>query len=73
MQPKRKVMQHAKCIVVIRDKTVDLVDPVSGRWQTFSTPRSAKWHATVWSRMCNGFGMPTLDDAVIQHQVGVMG
>lgn len=62
--------KHARCIIFVRkNDEVDLIDPVTGRWQTFATARSAKWHGTVWTRLQAGFGMPQLSDKALARAI----
>lgn len=64
------LFKHARCIVFIRkNDEVDLIDPVTGRWQTFPTTRSAKWHGTVWTRLQAGFGAPQLSDKALARAI----
>lgn len=64
------LFKHARCIIFVRkNDEVDLIDPVTGRWQTFATARSAKWHGTVWTRLQAGFGMPQLPDKALARAI----
>jgi hypothetical protein len=61
---------HARCIIFVRkNDEVDLIDPVTGHWQTFPTARSARWHASVWTRLQAGFGAPQLSDKALARAV----
>ena len=59
-----EIISHAKCVIVKRGYSCDLIDPVTGRWQVFKTPRAARWNATVWSRLSEDFGyvVPSEED-----------
>jgi hypothetical protein len=58
-----KLIKHANHIVVVHAADhADLIDPITGRWQTFTTQRAAKWSATVYSRLRQGFGHHVADD-----------
>jgi hypothetical protein len=61
------VIKHSRCVIVKRDASCDLIDPVTGRWQVFPTQRAAKWSATVWSRLSSGFGHVTPSDEDIEY------
>lgn len=64
------LFKHARCIIFVRkNDEVDLIDPVTGRWQTFATARSAKWHGTVWTRLQAGFGLPQLSDNALARAI----
>lgn len=43
------------CIIVPVDDGFDVVDRVSGRWMHVPNQRTAKWNATVWTRLRDEF------------------
>lgn len=46
-----ELQEYKGFILVIREGSVDLVEPVEATWQNFTTVRSAKWHASVLRRV----------------------
>lgn len=44
------------CIIVPVDDGFDLLDRLSGRWIHVKDQRSAKWNASVWTRLRDEFG-----------------
>lgn len=66
---KTKVFKHAACIIVQRNDGVDVIDPTTGHWRTFPTMRSAKWSATVFSRLAAEFGHTTADATLIEATI----
>ena len=56
MKVQPKVFKHAQCIIVSRHDGVDVIDPTTGQWRTFPSMRSAKWSATIFSRLAREFG-----------------
>jgi hypothetical protein len=62
-----KLIKHANHIVVVHAADhADLIDPITGHWQTFSTQRAAKWSATVYNRLRQGFGHQVADDIQLE-------
>lgn len=53
----KRVITHSNHLVVVRDDGADLIDPITNSWQRFPTQRAAKWSATVYSRLRQGFGL----------------
>ena len=43
------------CIIVPVGTGFDVVDKVSGRWMHVPNQRTAKWNATVWTRLRDEF------------------
>lgn len=58
-------IKYANFLLVDRKEGVDLIDPSTGKWQQFHSVRSAKWSATVYSRLHKGFGnnIPNFNEA----------
>lgn len=56
----KKVIAHSNHLVVVRDDGADLIDPITNSWQRFPTQRAAKWSATVYSRLRQGFGFAVI-------------
>jgi hypothetical protein len=46
---------YRNCIIVPVGTGFDVVDKVSGRWMHVPNQRTAKWNATVWSRLSEEF------------------
>jgi hypothetical protein len=44
------------CIIVPVGTGFDVVDKTTGRWMHVLNQRTAKWNATVWSRLSEEFG-----------------
>lgn len=44
------------CIIVPVGSGFDVVDRASGRWMHVPNQRTAKWNATVWTRLRDEFG-----------------
>lgn len=64
-KPQPKVFKHAQCIIVTRMDGVDVIDPTTGHWRTFPAMRSAKWSATIFSRLAREFGHDVASNAQI--------
>jgi len=66
-----KVQRYAGCIIVTRPTGADVIDPTTGVWQTFPTMRSAKWSATIFTRLASSFGhdvaSPDLIDSTLNQ------
>ena len=67
------------CIIVPVNDGFDVVDRASGRWMHVLNQRTAKWNATVWTRLRDEFGesepltvLPTVIAEVVTRKVMVM-
>lgn len=67
------------CIIVPVGDGFDVVDRTSGRWMHVPNQRTAKWNATVWTRLRDEFGesepltvLPTVIAEVVTRKVMVM-
>ena len=67
------------CIIVPVGDGFDVVDRASGRWMHVPNQRTAKWNATVWTRLRDEFGesepltvLPTVIAEVVTRKVMVM-
>jgi hypothetical protein len=67
------------CIIVPVGDGFDVVDRASGRWMHAPNQRTAKWNATVWTRLRDEFGsheplvvLPTAVAEVVTRKVMVM-
>lgn len=67
------------CIIVPVGDGFDVVDRASGRWMHVPNQRTAKWNATVWTRLRDEFGesepltvLPTVVAEVVTRKVMVM-
>jgi hypothetical protein len=67
------------CIIVPVNDGFDVIDRVSGRWMHVPNQRTAKWNATVWTRLRDEFGesepltvLPTVVAEVVTRKVMVM-
>jgi hypothetical protein len=67
------------CIIVPVGDGFDVVDRASGRWMHVPNQRTAKWNATVWTRLRDEFGaheplvvLPTAVAEVVTRKVMVM-
>jgi len=67
------------CIIVPVGDGFDVIDRVSGRWMHVLNQRTAKWNATVWTRLRDEFGesepltvLPTVVAEVVTRKVMVM-
>jgi hypothetical protein len=47
------------CIIVPVGDGFDVVDKASGRWMHVPNQRTAKWNATVWTRLSEEFATHT--------------
>ena len=47
------------CIIVPVGDGFDVIDRVSGRWMHVPNQRTAKWNATVWTRLSEEFATHT--------------
>lgn len=47
------------CIIVPVNDGFDVVDRASGRWMHVPNQRTAKWNATVWTRLRDEFDRHT--------------
>jgi hypothetical protein len=67
------------CIIVPVNDGFDVIDRVSGRWMHVLNQRTAKWNATVWTRLRDEFEtheplvvLPTAVAEVVARKVVVM-
>ena len=67
------------CIIVPVNDGFDVIDRVSGRWMHVPNQRTAKWNATVWTRLRDEFEtheplvvLPTAVAEVVARKVVVM-
>jgi hypothetical protein len=67
------------CIIVPVNDGFDVIDRVSGRWMHVPNQRTAKWNATVWTRLRDEFGesepltvLPPVVAEVVTRKVMVM-
>lgn len=67
------------CIIVPVGDGFDVVDRVSGRWMHVPNQRTAKWNATVWTRLRDEFEthepltvLPAVVAEVVTRKVMVM-
>jgi hypothetical protein len=67
------------CIIVPVNDGFDVVDRASGRWMHVPNQRTAKWNATVWSRLRVEFEthepltmLPTVVAEVVTRKTVVM-
>ena len=67
------------CIIVPVNDGFDVVDRASGRWMHVPNQRTAKWNATVWTRLRDEFGesepltlLPTVVAEVVARKKVVM-
>lgn len=68
-KPQPKVFKHAACVIAVRHDGIDVIDPSTGRWQHFKTMRSAKWSATVFSRLATAFGHDIANETLIDYTI----
>ena len=58
------------CIIVPVGDGFDVVDRITGRWMHVPNQRTAKWNATVWTRLRDEFDthepLQTLPTAVVE-------
>lgn len=55
-QPKMgTVSEYRNCFILPIKGGFDVMDRKTGRWARFHTQRSAKWNATVWTRLSTQF------------------
>lgn len=66
IKAKPKVFKHAACVIVQRHDGIDVIDPTTGYWRVFPSMRSAKWSATIFSRLAREFGHTTADDNLLE-------
>lgn len=65
-----KLLKHANHVVAVQDDgTANLIDPVTGRWQHYASPRAAKWWASVRARVEHGFGHTLASDITCQTYI----
>lgn len=65
-----KLIKHANHIVVVHAADrADLIDPITGHWQTYTSQRSAKWWASVRRRLEEGFGHAVANDVQLERFV----
>ncbi len=50
---------YRNCIIVPVGKGFDVVDKTTGRWMHVPNQRTAKWNATVWTRLSEEFDTHT--------------
>jgi hypothetical protein len=67
------------CIIVPVNDGFDVVDRASGRWMHVPNQRTAKWNATVWTRLRDEFEthepltmLPTVVAEVVTRKTVVM-
>lgn len=67
------------CIIVPVNDGFDVIDRVSGRWMHVPNQRTAKWNATVWTRLRDEFEtrepltvLPTVVAEVVTRKVMVI-
>lgn len=67
------------CIIVPVNDGFDVVDRASGRWMHVPNQRTAKWNATVWTRLRDEFEvhepltmLPTVVAEVVTRKKVVM-
>jgi hypothetical protein len=67
------------CIIVPVNDGFDVVDRASGRWMHVPNQRTAKWNATVWTRLRDEFEthepltlLPTVVAEVVARKKVVM-
>jgi hypothetical protein len=67
------------CIIVPVNDGFDVVDRASGRWMHVANQRTAKWNATVWTRLRDEFGesepltmLPTVVAELVTRKTVVM-
>jgi hypothetical protein len=67
------------CIIVPVNDGFDVVDRASGRWMHVPNQRTAKWNATVWTRLRDEFGesepltvLPTVVAEIVTRKAMVM-
>jgi hypothetical protein len=46
---------YRNCIIVPVNDGFDVVDKTTGRWMHVANQRTAKWNATVWTRLSDEF------------------
>lgn len=67
---KPTVFVHAAMVLVRKkDGTIDVCDPGTGVWSSFTSERHAKWSATVYTNLSGRFGhsLPGADEAYVRH------
>lgn len=64
------------CIIVPVGAGFDVIDRISGRWMHVSNQRTAKWNATVWTRLRDEFdthtpkaALPTIEAEIAVRKV----
>jgi hypothetical protein len=67
------------CIIVPVNDGFDVIDRASGRWMHVPNQRTAKWNATVWTRLRDEFEtrepltmLPTVVAEVVTRKTVVM-
>lgn len=65
-KPAPRVQKYAGCILVARPEGVDVCDPTTNRWCLFPTMRSARWSATVFTRLASKFGHDVADERLLE-------
>lgn len=68
----KKVITHSNHLVVVREDGADLIDPITNSWQRFPTQRAAKWSATVYSRLRQGFGFAVVANDLLDLKAAQM-
>ena len=66
-KPAPRVQKYAGCILVTRPGGVDVCDPTTNRWCMFPTMRSARWSATVFTRLATKFGHDVADERALEQ------
>ena len=64
------------CIIVPVGDGFDVIDRISGRWMHVPNQRTAKWNATVWTRLRDEFDthtpkatLPTIEAEITTRKV----
>lgn len=50
---------YRNCIIVPVGSGFDVVDKTTGKWMHVPNQRTAKWNATVWTRLSGEFDLKT--------------
>ena len=63
------IANHAGMLIAPRiNGTADLINPATGRWINLPSVRSAKWHATVWSRLASRLTLDEIETYVARME-----
>ena len=67
---------YRNCIIVPVGKGFDVIDKTTGRWMHVASQRTAKWNATVWTRLRDEFEtrtplttLPTIEAEIAVRKV----